>query len=119
MASSKNKTLDILCPSCEKENSRRFSWIDTKQFSDPNNANLISTFFCAFCSKGLAVKIAFRESGEIEFLENIEYKSLINENSPAFWYEDGLVEEEEDDEEKVTLSDDDLLTLLRDPPVND
>lgn len=118
MVSSKNKILDILCPNCNKENSRRFSWIDNKQFKDPHNANLISTFFCAFCSKGLAVKIAFKESGEIEFLENIEYRSLINENSPAFWYEDGLVEEDED-EEKVMLSDDDLLSLLRDPPVND
>ena len=93
-------------------NSRKYSWLNPAEFINPDSASLLSTFFCAFCAKGNAIKLLFKPDKTIEIDEQVEYKSLINENSPAFWLEDVP----EGEEENV---DEDLLTLLQDPPVKE
>jgi hypothetical protein len=104
--------IDIKCTQCNKLNSRRYGWIDPSKFKDPTQAFLISSFYCAFCSKGNAVKIRFLTDQKMTFEEGLDFKSLIREDALPFFIGDS----NDNDEIKSLeiLSENDALSLLND-----
>lgn len=93
-------------------NSRKYSWIDPAKFKDPHSASLTSSFYCAFCGVGNAVKIKFLPEKKIEFEKVIDFKSLLRDDSMPFY----IGGSSSDDESKMleVLSETDALSLLND-----
>lgn len=105
--------IDIKCTQCNRVNSRKYGWMDPAQFKDPKNAFLTASFHCAFCSKGNAVKIRFLPDQQMEFEEELDFKSLIRED-PMPFYIGGPNGESEENKSPEVLSEGDALSLLND-----
>jgi hypothetical protein len=107
-----SNVIDIKCNHCQQTNTRKYSWIDPKTFKVPKEAFLTSSFFCAYCSKGIAVKIQYLLDNKIKFIKEIDYKSLINEENIPFYID--AHPSEEDESSKEILTEDDAFSLLND-----
>lgn len=104
--------LDIKCSSCHQTNTRKYGWINPTQFKNPSAAFLTSTFYCAFCSRGNAVKIRFTPEERLEIEEELDFKTLIKDDPMPFYIGGPSAEEQQASPE--VLSESDALSLLND-----
>lgn len=100
----------ITCHKCKHINSRNVRWIDPKDFIATKNAHLTLSFFCQKCQVGIAAKLKFQRDGQIEFINDIEFKTLIKTDS-TFLMGDSTGEELDQPE---ILSENDALSMLQD-----
>lgn len=94
---------DHQCSRCSKSYVVQQAWIDPQQFTKPEEAFLTKTFWCPKCEEGQAVKIQMLEEKQLTVIEQLQYKGLINENSPSYYAPAKNKDEEENkDVEKIT-----------------
>jgi hypothetical protein len=85
--------------------------MNPSQFKNPENASITSSFYCAFCGAGNAVKLRFLSDKTIEFIEEINFKSLIKDDPLPFYIGGHSGDEVKSPE---ILSETDALSLLND-----
>lgn len=85
--------IDITCKQCSHINTRSYGWLDPNKFSNPQDASLLSTFYCVKCHSGNTLKLKFLPSEKLEISEILEFESKSVEVSE----EEILIDKQEKD----------------------
>lgn len=101
---------DIKCPHCEKLNTRKYQWFNPDTFRKPELAFVTSSFYCAFCGKGIALKLSYLPDGKMEIIEEVDFKALIKDVSAPFYI--GGPSGDDDDKSPEILTEDAAFSLL-------
>lgn len=103
------------CSHCNQTYEMKQSWINPEVFTTPDKAFMTSSFWCQRCEKGQAVKLLMLPDSEVKVVENLEYRSMVRENSPLH-YSPPSNDSDEDDKEKEerieSMTEDKALKIL-------
>jgi hypothetical protein len=101
------------CSHCNQTYEVKQSWIDPKIFTTPDKAHVTSSFWCQKCEKGQAVKLLMLPEQKVEVVENMEYRSMVKENSPLHYSPPSNDSEDPEREDRIeSITEDKALKIL-------
>ena len=72
--------INVVCDQCGKQNKREVPIIDPRQFSDPEKALFLTSYYCSHCEGPQVVQYIFRldeqDNPTVKYLRHIEPTSV-------------------------------------------